>query len=307
MSVSAEEDPDSDLNWSEKLSALIRVAKFRPKFVVLTIILSLFTAFLEGFGLSFVLPIIELAQSSGASTQNADGLLGVFLFVYDSVGIPFTLEYLILGVVGVMTLRFSLSFTVKWFLAILQTKYVRYLQETAFNSAIDARISYFDEEGSDDILNAIVTQAEYAGRVIRYVINIIDRSLRVIVYAALAVYLAPRLMVITAVFLGAITLCIRRGLDAGYSVGDKIADAKERIQEQAQAGTQGIRDVKMFGLADELRSDFQVGIDQFEGSMIKLRRNQAAIQDFYQLITAITIFVLIYVALTFASFSVGVL
>ncbi|MFB6198659.1 MAG: ABC transporter ATP-binding protein, partial [Halobacteriaceae archaeon] len=105
-----------------------------------------------------------------------------------------------------MTVRFSLSFAVGWFQAILQTQYVRHLQESAFTSALDAQVSYFDEEGSDDILNAIVTQAEYAGKVIRYVINIIDKGLRALAYTALGVYLAPRLMLITAILLGAVTL-----------------------------------------------------------------------------------------------------
>ncbi|MFB6198658.1 MAG: hypothetical protein ABEI52_10385 [Halobacteriaceae archaeon] len=78
MSVSPEQDVKTDLTWSEKISALVRVAKFRPKFVALTIFVSLITAFLEGFGLGFVLPIVELAQSGGASPKNADGLLGMF-------------------------------------------------------------------------------------------------------------------------------------------------------------------------------------------------------------------------------------
>jgi len=54
------------------------------------------TALLEGVGLGFLLPIIEITQSS-ADPSNADGLLGTFVQIYSFVGLPFTLEYLILG------------------------------------------------------------------------------------------------------------------------------------------------------------------------------------------------------------------
>lgn len=48
-------------------------------------------------------------------------------------------------------------------------------------------------------------------------------------------------------------------------------------------------------------------IDQFTDSRIKLRRNEAAISNFYNLGVAVSVFVLIYLALTFADFSVGAL
>jgi subfamily B ATP-binding cassette protein MsbA len=76
-------------------------------------------------------------------------------------------------------------------------------------------------------------------------------------------------------------------------------------QEAAQAGTQGIRDVRIFGLAEELFEDFTEAIEQFTKSQIVLRRNEAAINNFYNLVVAVSVFVLIYLALTFASLSVG--
>jgi len=81
----------------EKLSAVYSAANFRPRLGVVIVFLSLVTALLEGVGLGFLLPIIEITQSS-ADPSNADGLLGTFVQIYSFVGLPFTLEYLILGV-----------------------------------------------------------------------------------------------------------------------------------------------------------------------------------------------------------------
>lgn len=300
-------DIDEDLSWREKGRAMYRVAQFRPRYAAGIVGLSVLAAMLEGFGLSFILPIIELAQDGGTQPENADGLLGFFVLAYDVLGIPFTLAYLVAGVVGIMTVRFTSSFLVAWLRGAIETQYVRYLQEEAFDHALEAKVAYFDQEGSDDILNAIVTQAEYAGRVIRYALQTVEQGLLSLMYVAIALYLAPVLTVITATLLGIAILLVRNVLEGGYSLGDEVADAKEGIQANAQAGTQGIRDVKLFGLADELRSGFSESVEKFERSRIKLLRNESAITNFYQLITAVTVFVLIYVALTFASLELGAL
>lgn len=302
--MSGIEDPTTDLSWREKARALIQVARFRPELVGVILALSLVAAVLEGFGLSFILPIVEVAQSDGVP-PDASGLLGAFVRIYDLLGVRFTLEYLIVGVIAVMTVRFVSSFLLSWFRAAIVTQYTKYLQEQAFDNALDARVSYFDSRGSDDILNVIVTQAEYAGYVIRYVIRILEQGLLVVAYLVVALYLAPVLTLVTAVVLGGLTFLFRNLLDRGYILGDEVADAKEKIQSSAQAGTLGIRDVKLFGMAEEIRSGFVESVVQFERNRIKIFRNSAAITNFYQLATAVMVFVLVYLALTAASLSFG--
>ena len=302
--MSKQESGTEELSWREKGQALYRAAAFQPKFALSVIALSVVAALLEGFGLSFIIPIIEVAQADDPTAQ-AEGLLGTFVTMYAFLGIPFTLGYLVAGVAAITTIRFITSFLVAWFRAAIETKYVRHLQEVAFNRALDADVAYFDDEGSDDILNAIVTQAEYAGQVIRYTLYAIEQGLLALIYFTVAFVIAPLLTVITVMFLGVLTVLFRNVVDGGYSLGDEVAEAKETIQSNAQAGTQGVREVKLFGMARELRDGFADAVDRFEHFRIRLFRNEAAITNFYQLATAVAVFVLIYLALTFASLSVG--
>lgn len=51
-------------------------------------------------------------------------------------------------------------------------------------------------------------------------------------------------------------MLFRYGIESGYDLGDKVADGNERVQQAAQAETQGIRDTKVFGLKQELFDDF---------------------------------------------------
>jgi len=296
-----------DVGRREQLRALIRVARYRPRLTAAIIFGGVFAALLEGVGLGFILPIVEIVQSSDDPAQQADGIMLGFVRVYEFLGIPFTLGSVVVGVSAVLTVRWTLTFFVRWMRSALAIDYTRYLQRESFDHALNARIEYFDQEGSDDILNAIVTQSEYAGRTIRYVINFIEQGFLALMYLLVALVISPFLTLFAAVFLGSFAVLFRYVIEPGYDLGDQVADANERVQQAAQAGTQGIRDTKLFGLKSELFEDFLGAVDQYASSSIKLRRNEQAIASFYNLLTAVSVFVLIYVALTFANLSLSAL
>jgi len=304
MSSSDSGSKPNSVSRGAKLDALRDVAKYNPKYTAAIVGLGIIAAVLEGVGLSFILPIVELVQLQDPAAQ-ADGVLAVFVTAYQSVGIPFTLGYVVLGVSAVMVARYTTSFAVAWFREALRTYYIRDLQTRAFRNALNARVEYFDQEGSDDILNAIVTQTNYAGRVIQQSIKFSEQLFLAGVYFVVALIIAPVLTIVTGIVLGGFSVLFRRLLDSGYEVGNEVAEANEMRQEAVQAGTQGIRDVRIFGLAEELFQDFTVAIEQFTKSRIVLRRNEAAINNFYNLIVAVSVFVLIYLALAFANLSVG--
>jgi subfamily B ATP-binding cassette protein MsbA len=176
--------------------------------------------------------------------------------------------------------------------------YVSELQVQAFNRTLDARIEYFDQEGTDDILNAIITQTLYRGsgpqqshRIPRTVVPFagvphcgagdcpeIDRGYR---------------------FVSCWDHCpFRRFVGSGYDLGEKVAEGNECRQAAAQGGTQDIRDIR-FGIADELFQDFIEVVDLYTQARIRQRRNQVALNRFYKLVVAVSVFVLIYIAFTF--------
>jgi subfamily B ATP-binding cassette protein MsbA len=296
---------DSEIiSRQNKIDAILNVARYNPRISIGIVLLGMIAAILEGIGLSFVLPIIEIVQVDDPAAE-ADGLMLVFITIYQSVGIPLTLGTAVLGVSMVMIARYTMSFTVGWLREILRTYYIRDLQDQAFRNALDAKVQYYDEEGSDDILNAIVTQTYYAGRVIQRGIQFIEQSLIAIVYLLIAFIISPALTVVTAIILGGFSVFFRRVLDSGYDVGNKVADANEQRQQAAQAGTQGIRDIRIFGVSDELYRDFQQAIEKYTQARITLRRNETAIHKFYNLVVAVSVFVLIYLALTFVDLSLG--
>ncbi|AKH98007.1 ABC transporter ATP-binding protein [Halanaeroarchaeum sulfurireducens] len=299
-------DSSEEITWREKLDAVVQVVKYRPLFVLPIVALGGLTAFLEGIGLSFIYPIMEVAQSEGEVTPQ-DTIMGLFLQVYEFLGIPFELGPLIVGISIVMTVRFSSSFTVAWMKAILQRDYEQYLRTEAFRAALNARIGYFDDEGSDDILNAIITETRYSGKVIQLGVQAMETLALVSVYLAIMVYIAPDMTVYAIVLLGGITYLLREVLEPGYTIGNRVAQANESVQQSVQAGTQGIRDVKLFNLSREVFAEFRDAITRYTESSIKLSRNKAALQNGYDLAAAVSLFALIYVGFTYSGLSLGAL
>lgn len=295
----------SDLTRREQLNALFRVGQYRPVFTVGIMLASVFAALLEAVGLSFILPIVETVQSTGDPAAEADGIMLAFVRAYGILGVPLTLGSAVAGVSLILTVRWTSTFFVRWLRGALVVDYTRELQTRAFENALEAKIEYFDREGSDDILNAIVTQAEYAGRVIQYIVNFVEQGLLSLMYLGIALVLAPQLTLLTLGLLGGFTFLFRVVLESGYDVGDRVADANEQVQQAVQAGTQGIRDTKLFDLKPELLNDFLTAVDQFADASIKQRRNEQIINNFYNLLTAVSVFMLIYLAITFANMSLG--
>jgi len=288
-----------DPSLLEKLDAIWEVAKYRPVFSVGIVGLSVITAFLEGIGLSFILPVIGFAR--GSNQSEAGGIMEIFVTVYEFLNVPFTLEYILVGVGLVLTVRYTLSFLVGWLNILLQSDYVRHIRARSYQGALNARVGYFDKKGSDDILNAIITQSNYAARVIQQLIQLIKVGLVSIMYLLIILYIAPILTLIAVVFLGAATFLARFPFESGESVGSKVATANEDVQRTVQAGIQGIRDTKLFGLKSELSAEFEDSMDRFVRSKVNSRKNSDGISNANQLIAALSVFVVIYLGLEFAS------
>jgi len=295
---------NTNLTWREKINALARVAKYHPKFAFGLVIIGGFVAFLEGIGLSFIYPIIETAQAE-EPTNVSGPIMELFVSTYQFFGIPFSLGYLIVGVALVMTFRYMMSFLVRWLGQVLGYQYEQHLRVQAFDRALDAEVGYYDDRGTDEILNAIITEIRYSRKTIDNGVKMMETLFLILMYVAVMFYISSVMTLFAVVLLAGITVVIRYVIEPAVTVGTRVAEANETVQQKVQAGTQGVRDVKVFGLRSEVYSSFRDSIRQYTQSSIRLARNDIAIKNFFELAAAITIFVLIYVGFTFTGLSLG--
>jgi len=294
-----------DYTLREKAAAVSDIADFNPTLTVTIIGLSFVTAVLEGISLGFILPILKQArQGSGGDTSV---YMNYFITLYETLGVPFVIEYIIVGVSLVMIVRFSLSFVVEWQSRRLKQEYVKHLRTSAFDSVLAASVGHIDQRRDDDILNTIVTETQLAGNAIKRLVTIVEQGLLSLVYLAIAMLLAPLLTVVAAVFLGGLTILVRSLPESGAEIGGRVSTANERVQSAAQAATQGIHEIKLFGLGEEIRTRFHEAAGEHTDSTTRRGRNKAAILNAQQLGTAVAIFLLIYGGLVYAGLSLSAL
>jgi subfamily B ATP-binding cassette protein MsbA len=103
-----------EISRGEKLDALVSVGKYDPKLTAGIVGLGIFAAILEGVGLSFILPIIELVQADGSAAAQSGGIAGAFAAVYRTLNVPLTLGTAVVGVALVMTVRFTTIARCRW-------------------------------------------------------------------------------------------------------------------------------------------------------------------------------------------------
>lgn len=288
----------------EKLRAVYEVIQFRPGLEAVVVALSLGTALLEGVGVGFILPIVEVAQSSG-SLSEADGILQFFVGVYSVLGVPFTLETLIVGIASVMIVRFGLSFLTAWLRAILGFEYQRRLRQQLYESLLYGPVEYIDRSGSDDLLNSIITETVKAGSVVTSMVHIVNILLRGLIYLGIAAYLSPQLTAIAVVTLGISTGLVRYVIEPAYDVGEEIASVNETVQTVAQAGIQGIYDVRLFNRESQFADRMRSTLDKRVSVGARMKRNEAALGNVNQLLNALVVFGLVYAAFRFTPLSLA--
>lgn len=290
---------DREPTLSEKLEALRRAMGHRPGLAATILVLKLFAAVFEGIGLTFLLPIIELATTGDGLGEDASPIAAAFVRAYDVVGIPATLETLLLGLAFVMTIRYSVSFLIGWLQASLTTTYMAALRRRSYEALLGADVAYVDEQDGDEIVNTVVTETRAAGRVVGDVLSAVEKVLFAGVYATVAIALSPALTIATIVVLGIVVVLTRFGLDSGYDIGDGIATANEEIQSLINAATQGTREIRLFTMQSDLADQFDRAHDQLVDTRVRLERNHVALGSFNQLLNAFVVFGLVYVAIQY--------
>lgn len=304
----SETDDSPDIPLREKLRAVGVVATYRPGTTALIVLLSILVTVLEGIGLGFLFPIIQHAQAAGGGVTpdaSAGGPVAVFVRVYAFLGVPFTLEFILVGVVAVMAARIAMGFLVGWFGLRLGTQYVRDLQARTFESVLRSRSAFFEDHGSDEILNTLVSRVYYAESVIDCAVNLILQGSLVVLYLGIALYLAPLPTVLLGTVFLVLVYALRSRTESAYAVGDEVDRSHEAMQHTLQAGTQGVREVQLFGLTRELYRDFLRAVDRYTESTIRLGRNEMAMNRAYNLLSTLLVFGVIYLSLTYSRLSIA--
>lgn len=298
----------SELSFRNKLQACADVLAYWPGMALVVLLFSLMAAVLEGLGLSFILPIIELVRDGGTPAGGNNSPVRYFVWSFRALGVPLTVGTAVCSVIVIMLCRFGSTFLANYLAGVFRMYYVRHLQEQAFSKVLQADLSYFDREGTSSILNVVITQSRKVGmNLIRPALKVVEVGLISAVYVGIALFISFELTLMTGVVVLVVALLLKWGTASGEELGDDVAGANEQLQDVAQTSTQGIREVKSYNQADAYFERFRDEQDRHCDSRIALIRNKELIRNFYNFATIGAVFGLIFFALRYTSLQVGAL
>ncbi|NGM70328.1 ABC transporter ATP-binding protein [Natronolimnobius sp. AArcel1] len=297
----------SEPTFREKLEALWTVVRFRPWTIGLILALKAVAALFEGVGLTFLLPIIEVAQDGGTLQEDATGPVTYFVEAYELIGVTATFETLLVGLAAIMTLRYGVSFLIGWIQAAVTQAYMASLRRDAYESLLAAEVGYLDHADGDEITNTIITEARTSARLIGDILSVIEKGLFAAVYATVALVLSPTLTLLSIFVLGTVVVLSRYALAPGYEIGDRVAAANERIQSLVNAGTRGLYEVKLFTMQPTLATEYDRAHNRLVDTFVTLERNQVALSALTKLLNAFVIFALVYLAIAYLTLSFAAL
>lgn len=290
----------------EKFRALFEVVEYDPRLAGGIVVLGVASAALEGFGVTFLFPLVEqVTGSAQVGGANEGRLSELFAAAYEAVGVPLTLETVLVGATVVVGLRYGSSILFGWARAHLQARYTRDLRRELFESMLQTRVAVVEQYDHDELMNTVTTEASHASNVIMAVVTLLETMLMGAVYLCIAFYLAPLLTTFALVSLGGLALAIWVVLEPAYTTGDSVADANETIQQSVLSGVRGALELKLFDSQDRVLDTFRRAVDRQMVGTIRLRRNETVLNKLHQFGNAVVVFVLIYLLFTVSSLSLG--
>ena len=287
----------------EKLHGIQLAAAYRPRLAATIIGVSLIIAVFEGIGLGFLLPIIETAQTGSGLAVDRSGAAGYFVRAYEIIGVPFTIETLMIGLAGVMTVRFALSFLSSYLQVKLRMGYFVYLRKQVYERLIVTDISFIEDRDDDDVMNTLVTETARSAGIISQLLGIVQSFFMAIAYVSIALLIAPALALGTALVLGVIVFLTRYVIQQGYDLGRTVAAGNERVQALITAGIRGLREIKLFNMSDHMLEEYDKAHAKLARKSVELTRNQAALSNFNQLLNAFALFILVYLTIGYLDLS----
>lgn len=272
---------------------VLRLAKAERGRVMVIVLLGLISAVFEGFGLSLIIPIAQIAMSGG---QMQDlpyiGTLVATLFgsaasagqLMLAAGAIF-LAGLATGVVNlVLSTRLSLIFAER-------------LRAQIFESLMHQDIVLLEGKSSGKLLNIMATESWRTCDALFVVISLIVQVIAVIVLSTFLVAISAVHAVILAALTGVMALGVMRLTQRMRRIGARATAANETLTSYLFNLLNGLRVVRGFGREVYERRRFQRRSSQISAVFMRLTILSGLISPLVQLMTLTIVAVLILVSL----------
>ncbi|HEY7609107.1 MAG TPA: ABC transporter ATP-binding protein [Alphaproteobacteria bacterium] len=234
--------------WSE-YRAICRAFNVRRRdFALLTALQIGGTAF-EGVGLGVFVPILHLLSNGrgGLASASADPILGAIQRMFAALGLPLTLEVLLVAAVVLLFLRQVFLFLRNVVQGTMQERLKRTLRDKLFDRYMQADVAYQDRESSGSIINALTTETQITAITVLAPIMMANVAIVGAVYFAMMLVVSVSMTLVSAATMLATGLLLNQVIRRSRRAGNELADTNRRISDFLVGRVQSLRLVRLVG------------------------------------------------------------
>jgi subfamily B ATP-binding cassette protein MsbA len=156
--------------------------------------------FVEGFGISLFIPLLEIMQNGDATSDNM--IMRATHRVYDFLGIELDLYTTLGGILTLTTASLLIGFSHRLLIAHVQHLYTQRLRSRLAQSSFAAKWEYLSGQKHSDLINLILQESYRSGYALLTELNCIAAIVQILILLGLAVAISWELVALcTAIVL----------------------------------------------------------------------------------------------------------
>lgn len=297
--------PEAKMQLRYLVSRIWRDQPLRFSLSVLTLTVA---GLLEGVGVAAIVPMLQFAEAGNMAAATAgDGIGRAIKSVLDVVHLPFNLATSLAFILLAILASEGVSLLAQKFLADSSERFQATLRKRLFAAVTDADWPYFLRTKTADLISALISATDRAGAAYFTMVQMLGAIIMVVVYTALTLVLSWQMTAAVVVTSGIVIYLLRHRAQRGTKFGQEVNRVDAEIQSETQENLTAAKVVKASSAESQVQRRFDSLTEARQRVRYRNVMNQAWLKTLYESATIVTIFVGIYVAVTFFGMSVATL
>jgi ATP-binding cassette subfamily C protein len=264
----------------------------RPMLLVLACML--LGSLSEGFGITLLVPLLELLQGGSPS---ATGMSAQFESFFELIGMPYQIGSVLLFFLLLQALKIVLQSTREVMSSRLQFDLVDRLRERCFMAVLRSEWRWLSQRNNAEYGNLLLTDVNRVGVGVNFFLQLCSGSVLLLTYSLAALWLSwPITLLVLA--MGLIFVIAENGLrrDA-LLLGNRIGQTSHSLHSVVQESLAGMKLAKILGNEKRHLVKFQQSIQAFRQHQLDFQRRSSRSRARMQLGSVIILVALLYAGL----------
>lgn len=192
---------------------MLRIVDVKRSEIAGLVTFAVLFAIFEGIGISLLLPILQYAESGGASAFEGSGFIWQALDKFMEVlHLPVTLPVLLALAFAPILMRQVVFYFNTWYSAVVSSRIAIRMRMQTLDTVLDADPEFFGRHAVGKLVNVLISQTSAAGNAILAVIRQLSITLLMALYVAILLAISVPLTLVTLAFALLVSTLIRAAI-----------------------------------------------------------------------------------------------